>query len=303
MSLDFGPIVLGGNVFGWTVQREDAFRLLDAFIDHGGRAIDTADMYPVWAPGAEGGESEALIGAWMASRGIRAKLSIATKVAKWDKQPGLSAKNVREAVEGSLRRLQTDTIDVYYAHEDDESVPQVEVMATFDALVREGKVRHLGASNFSAERLSAAQSLARAEGLTPFAVSQDHWNLVDREIEKTLVPTLAQQGLIELPYWSLASGFLTGKYRPGKQVDSARAGGASAYLDQPQNVALLGTLDEIAQAHGVSVAAVSLSWLRAQEVVGAPIASARTLAHLPALFEEVALSADEVQALSAHTAP
>ncbi|MCB9794658.1 MAG: aldo/keto reductase [Alphaproteobacteria bacterium] len=302
MRLDLGPIVLGGNVLGWTVDQTAAFRLLDAFVDHGGRAIDTADVYPAWAPGCEGGESEQILGAWMASRGNRERVHVATKVAKWDRQPGLSAANLRAAVEGSLRRLGTDYIDLYYAHEDDLSVEMGEYVEAFDALVREGKVRSLGASNFKPERLRAAVAYARERGLTGFTVSQDHWNLVEREIEDELVPVLAEEGLTELPYWSLASGFLTGKYRPGAAVDSARAGSAGQYLEQPANLRLLAQLDALAEAHGASVAGVALSWLRAQPVVGAPIASARTLEQLPALFEQVPLTAEELASLSAITA-
>lgn len=300
MNLAVGPVVLGGNVFGWTVDRKQAFELLDAFVAGGGRAIDTADVYPSWAPGCRGGESEELIGEWMSSRRNRDKVVIGTKVAKWTEHPGLSPKNIREAVTGSLRRLQTDYVDIYYAHEDDEKVAQADYLAAFDALAKEGKVRVLGASNFSPERLASAVAFSRANGLATFEVSQDHYNLVARGIEKHLVPILEREGLEELPYWSLASGFLTGKYRPGVAVESARAAGASKYLADPANVALLGTLDEIAAAHRVSVAAVALAWLRAQPVVLAPIASARTVTQLRPLFEvaELSLTTEEVARLS-----
>ena len=305
MALSFGPFVLGGNVFGWTVQREDAFRLLDAFVERGGKAIDTADVYPSWAPGAQGGESEQLIGEWLTARKNRSQVLVATKVAKWKAQPGLSPKNIRAAIEGSLRRLGTDHVDLYYAHEDDLAVPQLEYLTTFDALVKEGKVRALGASNFTPGRLASALALARENGLRTFEVSQDHWNLVERGIERTLVPLLEKEGLKELPYWSLASGFLTGKYRPGGRVESARAGSASKYLDDPRNVALLGVMDDLAASHGVSVTAIALTWLKAHFVVAAPIASARTAAQLDALFEcaKVTLSPGEVEKLSTATAP
>ncbi len=306
MQLDLGPVVLGGNVFGWTVtSQSDAFRILDAFLDGGGRSIDTADSYVAWMPGNQGGESEALIGQWLAARKNRHQVHLATKVGMWARQPGLSPKNLREAIEGSLRRLQTDAVDLYYAHQDDESVPQHESLATFDALVKEGKVRALGASNFSAARLTSALALARQQGLEPFRYAQDHWNLVERGLETTLVPTLEKEGLRELPYFSLAKGFLTGKYRPGAQVDSARAQGAAAYLERPENVALLGVLDALAATHRVSVAAISLAWLRHQPVVAAPIASARTVEQLAPLFEagRVTLSPEELAQLSAATAP
>jgi aryl-alcohol dehydrogenase-like predicted oxidoreductase len=294
----FGSIILGGNVFGWTVSRSEAFTLLDAYVDRGGRAIDTADVYPAWVPGNRGGESEEILGAWLAARKNRDKIVLATKVAKWTAQRGLSAHNIRSAIDGSLRRLQTDYVDVYYAHDDDPAVEQAEYLGAFDGLVKAGKVRALGASNFSPARLASALAVSRASGLAAFEVSQDHWNLVERGIERELVPVLEREHIVETPYWSLASGFLTGKYRPGSKVDSARAGGASKYLADPGNLALLAELDRLAAAHRVSVAAVALAWLRAQPSVGAPVASARTVAQLEPLFEQVVLTADELGQLS-----
>jgi aryl-alcohol dehydrogenase-like predicted oxidoreductase len=304
MANDFGPFVLGGNVFGWTVQQGDAFRLLDAFVERGGKAIDTADVYSVWAPGATGGDSEKILGEWLA-RGSRSRVQIHTKVAKWPAQPGLSAANIQAAVDGSLKRLKTDYIDLYYAHEDDEKVPQEEYVKAFDALVKAGKVRQLGASNFKPERLASALQVARSAGLASFSVSQDYYNLIDRDFERTLQPLLARENLVELPYWSLASGFLTGKYRHGKKVDSSRAGAAQKHLENPQAAPLLEALDKLAAAHKVSVTAISLAWLRAQRTVGAPIASARTLEQLDALFESanVQLSSDEIGSLANITAP
>ena len=301
-STDFGPVVLGGNVFGWTADRDASFAVLDAFVAGGGRSIDTADSYSQWIPGNQGGESETIIGEWVASRGNRADVHIATKVFGMNARPGLSAANITAAVDDSLRRLQTDYLDLYYAHRDDDTIEQAEYLGAFDALVKAGKVRELGASNFSAERLRSAVEIARAEGLTAFTVAQDQWNLVERGLESTLVPTLAELQITELPYFSLASGFLSGKYRAGTDVDSARAGGAAEYLKVPANVALLGVLDELASAHSASVASIALAWLRAQDVVGAPIASARTVDQVPALLHVVDLSADEVARLSAATA-
>ncbi len=300
-SLDFGPFVFGGNVFGWTVQREEGFKILDAFIEKGGRMIDTADVYP---PGGEGGGSETIIGEWIASRGHRERIHIATKVAKWKAQPGLSAANIATAVEGSLRRLRTDHIDLYYAHEDDPKVDQLEYVEAFDKLRRDGKVRAVGASNFTPERLTSALEIARANGLRGFEVSQDQWNLVERKIEKTLVPVIEREGMKELPYFSLALGFLTGKYRHGSKVESPRAAHASKYLEDPKNVKLLHALDELSETHKASVASISLAWLKAHAVVGAPIASARTLEQLDALFEagRVKLAPAEVARLSAITA-
>jgi len=302
-SLDFGNVVLGGNVFGWTADKNESFAVLDAFVAAGGRSIDTADVYSNWVPGNDGGVSEEIIGEWAASRGKRDEVVIGTKVFSLPARPGLSAANIAAAAEDSLRRLKTDYLDIYYAHRDDSSVPQEEYLAAFDALVKAGKVREVGASNFTADRLRSAAVIAADAGLTPFTIAQDPWNLVERGIEESLVPTLSELGIVELPYYSLASGFLSGKYRVGQTVDSARAGGAAAYLENPKNVELLGVLDDIAGAHGATVPAVSLAWLRAQSVVGAPIASARTVAHVPALLEHVELSAEDVARLSATTAP
>jgi aryl-alcohol dehydrogenase-like predicted oxidoreductase len=298
--LDLGPIVLGGNVFGWTVDRDEGFRVLDAFVDGGGRSIDTADVYPAWVPGNSGGESETLIGEWLASRGRRDDVVLATKVFSLATRPGLSPANIRAAVDDSLRRLQTDHLDLYYAHRDDAGVPQAEYLAAFDALVRAGKVRELGASNFTADRLVAAARIAGAEGLTPFTVAQDRWSLVERDVETDLVPTLRELGVVEAPWGSLAGGFLTGKYRPGADVDSARAGSASAYLEQPRALALLSVLDDVADAHGVGVAAVALAWLRQQDAVAAPIASARTVEQVATLLESarVELGEDELARLA-----
>jgi len=296
-SLDFGPLVLGGNVFGWTADKVQSFAVLDAFVAAGGRSIDTADVYSSWVPDNAGGESEAIIGEWLESRGNRADVVIGTKVAMWDARPGLSDGNIRAAVEDSLRRLRTDYIDLYYAHQDDPDVAQEEYVATFDALVKEGKVRELGASNFSADRLRSAVTIAKDAGLTPFTVAQDRYNLVERGLETNNVPTLVELGITELPFSSLASGFLSGKYRAGVTIDSPRAGGASAYLEA--HGGLLEVLDDLASAHGVSAASISLAWLRAQPVVGAPIASARNLEQLPALLEIVELSAEELARLSA----
>ncbi|RIX27924.1 aldo/keto reductase [Amnibacterium setariae] len=304
-ALDFGPVVLGGNVFGWTVDKEEGFRVLDAFVDGGGRAIDTADVYVAWIPGNAGGESETIIGEWLASRGRRDDVVIATKVASLATRKGLSAANIEAAVEDSLRRLQTDRIDLYFAHRDDEGVPQEETLAAFDRLVRAGKVREIGASNFAPARLRSAAAIAQAEGLTPFTVAQDQWSLVERGMEVDLVPTLEELDVAEIPYSSLASGFLTGKYRPGTTTESARAGKAGGYLENPRNVDLLDVLDDVAADHGVSVTAVALAWLAAQRTVAAPIASARTPEQLGDLLEagRVRLTPEDVAQLSAATEP
>jgi aryl-alcohol dehydrogenase-like predicted oxidoreductase len=299
-ALDFGPLVLGGNAFGWTSDRDESFAVLDKFTAAGGRAIDTADNYGSWVPGNSGGESEAILGEWLKSRGSRDRVVVATKVFELATRPGLSPANIRAAVEDSLTRLQTDYLDLYFAHHDDDTVPQAEYVAAFGELVKAGKVREVGASNFSIARLTSAITIAMDAGVTPFSVAEDSYNLVERELEAVL-PTLAGLGVTELPYASLAGGFLTGKYRPGIAVDSARAGRASAYLGDAKNLALLSELEAIAASHGVSVTAVSLAWLRQQTGIGAPIASARNVDQLDQLIEsfDLELSPAELQALTA----
>lgn len=293
---EIGPLVLGGNTFGWTSDRDESFAVLDAFVDAGGTSIDTADVYSAWAPGNSGGESETIIGQWLASRGNRDRIHLATKVFMWDQRPGLSPANVRAAIDDSLRRLRTDHVDLYYAHRDDPDVPQEEYVAVFDELVRAGKIRAVGASQFSADRLRSAVAFARAENLEPFTVAQDEYNLVTRDLEDTLLPALAELGITELPFKGLAGGFLTGKYRPGATVDSPRAGGVAPLLDDPAKVALLDVLTDIAAQHRVPVTAVALAWLRQRPSVGAPIASARTTEQLTDLVAsfELTLSEEEI---------
>lgn len=299
-NLDFGPLVLGGNTFGWTSSAQESHDVLDAFVAAGGRSIDTADVYSVWAPGNTGGDSERIIGDWIAARGRRDDVVIATKVFSLADRPGLSPDNVRAAVDDSLSRLRTDHIDLYYAHRDDPDVPQEEYVGVFDGLVTAGKVLEVGASNFAADRLTSAVGIADEAGLARFTVAQDHFNLVEREYADVLAPTVAELGLVELPYYSLASGFLTGKYRSGANVDSTRAGGAAAYLDDDRNVALLGILDTIAADRGVTVTAVALAWLRQQPTVAAPIASARTVEQVAALVEsfDLVLTEEELTQLT-----
>jgi aryl-alcohol dehydrogenase-like predicted oxidoreductase len=304
-ALDFGPVMLGGNVFGWTADRDESFRVLDAFVAGGGRSIDTADVYPAWAPGASGGESEAIIGEWLSARSRRDDVLIATKVYSLETRPGLSAANVAAAAEDSLRRLRTDHIDLYFAHRDDQEVPQDEYLTAFDRLVRDGKVREIGASNFSPARLRSAADVASSAGLTPFTVAQDEYSLVERDAEIDQLPTVGELGMVEVPYSSLASGFLTGKYRPGRTVDSHRAGGARRYLDDPRALQLLDVLDEVAASQSVSVPAVALAWLRAQPHVAAPIASARTTEQVEELLQSarVELTRQQLELLSEATAP
>ncbi|MFG1640313.1 aldo/keto reductase [Amycolatopsis sp. NPDC049252] len=293
-DLDVYGLNLGGNVFGWTADEPQSFAVLDAYTAAGGNFVDTSDLY------GGGGRSEEILGNWLTARGNRDDVVVATKVGMWDGRPGLSAKNIQAAAEDSLRRLRTDHIDLYYAHRDDPDTPLEETLTAFDALVRAGKVRHLGASNYSAERLADTLSTSDKNGLARFAVLQPHYNLVERDYEHDLAPLVAREGLATLPYFALAKGFLTGKYRSKEEtVDSPRAARASSYLDG-HGERVLAALDEVAQAHGVSVATVALAWLRVQPTVAAPIASARTPEQLTDLIASVTLelTTDEVTALS-----
>ena len=303
-DLNVFPLSLGGNVFGWTANEEQSFAVLDAYAAAGGNFIDTADMYSCWVPGNSGGESETIIGRWMKSRGNRNKIVIATKVGKLPRLPGLSAKNIQRAAEDSLERLQTDRIDLYYAHEDDRATPLVETLRAFDGLVRSGKVRYIAASNYHGQRLAEAIRTSRREGFAQYVALQPHYNLMERDkYEGELMETVAAEGLGALPYFALASGFLTGKYREGSKVDSKRAEGARKYLND-KGRKVLAALDEIASARKETVATIALAWLAAQPTVVAPIASARTPEQLKPLLRlaEVKLTKEEVQKLSAASA-
>lgn len=300
-DLHVSRLCLGANVFGWTADRDTSFAVLDAFTAAGGNFLDTSDSYMWRAPGNSGGESETIIGDWLAERGNRDAVVVATKVGSLPSRPGLSGANITAAVDDSLRRLRTDRIDLYYAHRDDPDTPQEETLDAFDALVRAGKVRALGASNFTADRLRSALEISARGGLAPYVALQPHYNLLERaEFETGLAPVLAAEGLACLPYYGLAKGFLTGKYRPGANVDSVRAEGALAYLDD-RGVAVLTALDGVAAARRVPVAAVALAWLADQPTVAAPIASARTPAQLAELLPvlELRLTDDELRGLSA----
>jgi aryl-alcohol dehydrogenase-like predicted oxidoreductase len=301
-DLDIFPLNLGGNVFGWTADKQTSFDVLDAFVAGGGNFIDTADVYSAWVPGNTGGDSEAILGEWVASRGNRDKVVIATKVGSWEQAPGSSRANILAAVEGSLQRLQSDYIDLYYIHRDDPNTPLEETIGALDELVKAGKVRAIGASNFSPERLEEALAISERTGQAAFSALQPHYNLVYRkEYEGALEGVVATHGLSTIPYSSLASGFLTGKYRDENASGdtSPRAGGARKYLDD-RGRKVLATLDEVAAAHNASVTSVSLAWLRQQPTVAAPIASASTPVQVPDLLASATLelAADEVAALS-----
>jgi aryl-alcohol dehydrogenase-like predicted oxidoreductase len=297
-ELSVFPFNLGGNVFGWTADRQTSFDILDAFTEVGGNFVDTADGYSAWVPGNTGGESERVIGEWHQLRGNRDDLVIATKVSEHPEFQGLTAGNIAAAADASLERLRTDHIDLYYAHFDDTSVPLEETVTALSALVDTGKVRYIGISNYSAERIAEWFRIVDAKGLHRPVALQPHYNLVERDYEGGLRTIAEQERLAVLPYYALASGFLTGKYRKGASIGSPRAGGAQAYLEK--HAALLPVLDEVAAAHGVSVATVSLAWLRSQPTIIAPIASARTVEQVPDLLASATLelSDEELAALS-----
>ena len=299
-DLEVSRLCLGGNVFGWTADEQTSFEILDAYAAAGGNFVDTADSYLWRAPGNSGGESETIIGRWMASRGNRDSIVVATKVGSLPTRPGLAAANIRAAVEDSLRRLRTDRIDLYWAHRDDPDTPQEETAAAFDELVRAGKVRAIGASNFTADRLRSALEISAREGLTSYAALQPHYNLLERtEFETSLAPLLEREGLACIPYYGLAKGFLTGKYRPDTTVESVRAEGAKEYMDE-RGLRVLAVLDEIAAARDVPIAAVALAWLADRPTVASPIASARTTEQLDDLLPvlDLHLTADEQERLT-----
>jgi aryl-alcohol dehydrogenase-like predicted oxidoreductase len=296
-DLNVFPICLGGNVFGWTADEDQSRDVLDSYMKGGGNFIDTANSYLV-----EHGRSETIIGRWLAERGNRDEIVLATKVGggrgRWR---NLQAETIEHEAHASLERLQTDRIDLYYAHFDDQETPLEETVRAFDALVRAGTVRYIAASNYTPERLTSALELQRAHGLAEFTVLQPHYNLVEREFERTLLPVAEAWDLAVVPYYGLAKGFLTGKYRPGRQsTDSPRADAARAYLDAGGE-AVLEALDQVAGAHQTRVAAVALAWLLAQPRVVAPIASARNTQQLDEILPAatVRLTSAEVERLSA----
>ncbi len=275
-------LCLGGNVFGWTADKDASFVVLDAYVEAGGNFIDTADTY--MRPNM--GTSERIIGEWMASRGNRDQLVIATKVGS---DGGLSAENIAAHVDGSLERLQTDRIDLYYAHKDDGSVGVDETVRAFDRTVREGKVLQVAASNVPPDRLRESLALQSEHGLAPYTWLQPHYNLVERQgYERDYAPIVAEYGLAVAPYYALASGFLTGKYRNGGS-DSPRAKTASSYLDE-RGHRVLDALDEVAVAHDVKPAAVAIAWLAAKPGVAAPIASATSPDQLAQVLAGATLS-------------
>ncbi|GGG99213.1 aldo/keto reductase [Silvibacterium dinghuense] len=292
-DLNVPTLCLGGNVFGWTVPESEAFRQLDAALEAGLNFIDTADVYSRWAPGNQGGESETILGKWFAKSGKRKDVILATKVGMdmGEGKSGLKPAYIEQAVEASLRRLQTDAIDLYQAHRDDESTPLEETLAAFDKLVKAGKVRYIGASNYKGARLAEALKVSRDNGLAAYVSLQPHYSLVERkDFESDLLPVVEQHKLGVIPYFSLASGFLTGKYHSKTDAEGqARAGMVGKYLND-RGFAVVSALEEVAEAHQSTPARVALAWLIAQPGITAPIASATKEKHLTDLVEATKLS-------------
>ena len=297
------PLCLGSNIFGSNADEDQSHAVMDAYSAHAGNFIDTADMYNQWVEGHVGGESETVIGSWMKKRNNRQSMVIATKVSKMDKRPGLSAKNIFAACEESLNRLQTDYIDLYYSHSDDESVSLEETLGAYAQLIAQGKVRYIAASNFTPARLRESIKFSEDNNLPSYVAVQDLYNLVDRKTyEGEMSQAVADLGISNIPFYGIARGFLTGKYRPGvTEVDSKRAAGAREYATD-KNYAVLTVMDEVAKNHNVSLSAVALAWLRAQPSVSVPIASARAVEQVEEIIQVVELSKEEVEKLNAVSA-
>ncbi|MBB1498348.1 aldo/keto reductase [Paracoccus sp. MC1862] len=289
-GIAIAPLVFGGNVFGWTTDRQQSFTLLDRFTGQGFNAIDTADVYSSWAPGLSGGESETVIGEWLAQGGRRDDVVLMTKVGMWESRKGLSAANIEAALDDSLRRLQTDHVDVYFAHVDDESVPFEETLGAFSRLIEAGKVRAIGASNHSADRLQAALDAAKAAGLPRYEMVQPAYNLHDRkDFEQSLLPVIQSERLGAVSYFSLASGFLSGKYRTKADLEgSSRKGFLEGYFDD-RGARILTALREVAEGVGAPQAQVALAWLMSRPGLTAPIASATSVQQLDEIMGAVAL--------------
>ena len=301
-GLETPRLVLGGNVFGWTAGREETFRILDRFVAGGGTMIDTADVYSSWVPGHSGGESESLIGEWLERRGRRDDVLIATKVG-YDE--GLSAGTIERGIEASLKRLRTDHVDLYFSHRDDEATPLEETLAAFDALVQAGKVRSLGASQISAERLARALDISEREGLAAYGVLQTWYNLVDRpRYEGPLQRLVVERGLGMVAFYGLALGYLTGKYRSEADLAKSVRGDRVVGYMEGKGPRVLAALDEVAAETGATPAQVSLAWLAAQPGVTAPIASATSVEQLDELLGVLTLelSPEQIERLNAASA-
>lgn len=283
------PLVLGGNVFGWTLDRDGSFAVLDAFYEAGGRMIDTAEGYTSFVPGNKGGESETIIGEWMDVRGVRGEMLIGTKTNMYGSPGGLAPDKLASALEGSLERLRSNYVDLFYAHRDDAETPLDEITQGFDVHVRSGKVRELGASNYAPERLVATIETARQAGLTPFTVLQNEYNLVERsDFEGSFQDICRKYGVAALPYYGLAAGFLTGKYRTAADLEGkTRGSSVERYLAIGQGV--LAAMDDVVAQTGTNHAQVAIAWICAQPGIAAPIASATSLTQLADLVAAVSL--------------
>ena len=296
-GLQVAPLALGGNVFDWTADEATSFAVLDAFVEAGGTMIDTADVYSAWVPGHQGGESEALIGRWLKRSGKHGRVIIATKVGMMD---GLSPDTIEAACDGSLKRLGVEVIDLYYQHKDDESVPLADSLGAFDRLAKAGKIRAVGLSNFSAERVDEAMSVAARDGLMRPSALQPWYNMVEREkFEGPLRDAALRHGLAVFPYYSLANGFLTGKYRNREDLDKSPRGLRNVAYLEGRGMRVLEALDEVAAETGAALATVALAWLKAQRAIAAPIASATSRDQLDQLTAALSLdlNADQIDRL------
>jgi aryl-alcohol dehydrogenase-like predicted oxidoreductase len=290
-------LCFGGNVFGWTLDRDGSFAILDAFYEAGGRMIDSAEGYSAWIEGNKGGESETILGEWLESRGVRADMLIGTKTGMGGPPYALQPEKVAKALEGSLERLRTDYVDIYYAHRDDKTTPLDEVVSGYDALVKAGKARELGASNYTADRLAEITALADRMGAAPYTVLQPKFNLIWRhEYEGALQDLCVARGIAVLPYYGLASGFLSGKFRkPADWQGSSRAHALGEFAENG-GWTMLAVMDEVAAETGATPAQVALAWLRTQPGIAAPLASATRKEQLADLVAAASLELNEVQA-------
>ena len=293
------PLMLGGNVFGWTADEKASFAVLDAFIDAGGDAIDTADVYSAWVPGHQGGESESVIGRWLKASGKRNRVVIGTKVGMWPKQVGIKRENILEACEGSLRRLGVDVIDLYWLHRDDEATDGEEYIGALDTLVKAGKVRSIGASNFKTPRFADGLKQSDKSGKVRFSAQQPEYHLLNREIEAELMPLCVREQVSLLPYYGLASGYLTGKYRTAEDKAKSPRGARMDKYMEGKGPAVLAALDAVGARHDATPAQVALAWIMAKPAIAAPIASATRVDQLMELMGalRVALSAADVAEL------
>lgn len=295
------PLVLGGNVFGWTAHGDDGLAVLDAFFEAGGRMIDTADVYSAWIPGNKGGESESFIGKWIETRGVRGDMKIHTKTGMLGGKELYEPERVLQSLDASLDRLRTDYVDLYYAHRDYEELPVEDIVAAFGGAARTGKVRALGASNFNAARLNAARDAAEAAGSMPFSALQNQYNLVSRDAYGTELQALCVSGGIAmLPFFGLASGYLTGKYRSEADYAKSGRGNRVKELVGEEGPKVLAVMDAIAGETGASLPSIALAWLLRQPGIPAPIASARTVEQLGSLLEftTVTLTDEQVARLT-----